>query len=650
VVVDPFGGVALGAMDAMDLGYVWLGCELEAEFVRLGRENLAKWQPFFPTADAMLVQGDSRKLREHLRLPLKLYARIAAAAMPSSDVAAVVSSPPYSDSINAQGHGIDWEKAGPATGNRKRGEGTKHEETLRAQLAYGEAPGQLGAMHDDGVDAVVSSPPYSDCMRSERNGIDLSKAYRQPGRHGDHADPRSYGDTDGQVGAMPDGGGVDAVITSPPFAHQQTGGGIAVTGIPARPGVGGASGNAGYVGQGHDPGQLADMAEGTVDAIISSPPYAETLRGDGTQRETAQESRDKRSDYNAGGSLGQSVRTQGYGGPGNLGNLSAGTVDAVVSSPPFQDQFPAHDSQENYSGFQHVGSVRNRDTGYKYAGNSPGQLSLCASGSVDAVVSSPPFGDNDTRPTALGTGKPTRADGDGAGRNKGDYVYGETDGQLGTLPMGQAEAVVSSPPFLGAHGGATDRGSLRPPNDTTDRVRSGYGDSIGQLSSMPEGVANAVVTSPPFVDARQNTTASVKGGTPTAHDPEAMGQSDGNLHSMREGNEAGETFWQAAKTIVQECFALLRPGGLAAWVVKSFVRDGKIVDFPGDWRKLCEAVGFETLEEIHASFVKRDEHPGLFGEPVVKSKKRASFFRRLHEAKHPELAIDFEVVWIMRKP
>jgi hypothetical protein len=224
---------------------------------------------------------------------------------------------------------------------------------------------------------------------------------------------------------------------------------------------------------------------------------------------------------------------------------------------------------------------------------------------------------------------------------------------------------------------------------------------------MPEGVANAVVTSPPFVDARQNTTASVKGGTPTAHDPEAMGQSDGNLHSMREGTVADavvtsppfadscagrgtdaltvakglghdydkrrdydkrgflsdeppdnlgsfrnctETFWHAARTIVQECFALLRPGGLAAWVVKSFVRDGKIVDFPGDWRKLCEAVGFETLEEIHASFVKRDEHPGLFGEPVVKSKKRASFFRRLHEAKHPELAIDFEVVWIMRKP
>src|SRR5205814_1976665 len=48
-------------------------------------------------------------------------------------------------SVNSEQHGIDWTKAGPATGNRKRGQGTKHEETLRAQLSYGQAPAQIGS-------------------------------------------------------------------------------------------------------------------------------------------------------------------------------------------------------------------------------------------------------------------------------------------------------------------------------------------------------------------------------------------------------------------------------------------------------------------------------------------------------------------------
>jgi hypothetical protein len=67
-----------------------------------------------------------------------------------------VTSPPYADSVNSGGHGIDWKKAGPATGNRRRGEGTECEKTLRAQLNYGApAPGQLGTLdRETYLDAV----------------------------------------------------------------------------------------------------------------------------------------------------------------------------------------------------------------------------------------------------------------------------------------------------------------------------------------------------------------------------------------------------------------------------------------------------------------------------------------------------------------
>src|SRR3990167_5809479 len=43
-VVDPFAGVALGALDAMWNGLNWFGCELESRFVSLGQQNLAIWQ------------------------------------------------------------------------------------------------------------------------------------------------------------------------------------------------------------------------------------------------------------------------------------------------------------------------------------------------------------------------------------------------------------------------------------------------------------------------------------------------------------------------------------------------------------------------------------------------------------------------------
>jgi hypothetical protein len=122
------------------------------------------------------------------------------------------------------------------------------------------------------------------------------------------------------------------------------------------------------------------------------------------------------------------------------------------------------------------------------------------------------------------------------------------------------------------------------------------------------------------------------------------GETPGQVGAMQ-----SDTFWSAALQIVRECHAILRPGGHAVWIVKAFVRDKTIVDFPGDWRKLCEHVGFETVTEIHAMLVKHQEYTNLFGEETVEKKERKSFFRRLYERKHPGNEINYEVVLVMRK-
>lgn len=278
----------------------------------------------------------------------------------------------------------------------------------------------------------------------------------------------------------------DCVVSSPPFLAQQTGGGLAAaargetSNYPVTVGLMRQTASKdGYQNQGTTPGQLGAMKPGEIDCVISSPPYSASLKGDGSQNETAAESHAKRSDPKQGGSLGQSQRTQGYGSAGNLGNLRSGDVDAVISSPPWENQEPSHAQGSNF-----VASKQ---------------------------------------------------------------VKGRT--------FTEAE----------------------------------YGNSAGQI-----------------------------------------------------GNSTGDTFWSAARIILQQCFQILHPGGHAIFVVKAFVRNKQIVDFPGQWRQVCESVGFKPVCEHLAMLVKETTEQTFYG-PETKRKERKSFFRRLAEKKGSP-RIDHETV------
>lgn len=214
---------------------------------------------------------------------------------------------------------------------------------------------------------------------------------------------------------------------------------------------------------------------------------------------------------------------------------------------------------------------------------------------VDGLVSSPPYNlpmsqdHNGTRGGKRGI-DPSET---------GAFVrYGQTPGQLGGMREGDVEAVVSSPPYEegGWHGGGTNgRGDGKPIDRNLQGMLDGYGESEGQI-----------------------------------------------------GGCAGETFWQASKQIVQQCHAILRPQGLAVWVCKDFVRNKQRVPFSDDWRKLCEACGFELVEWIQASLVRESVAATMFDGPVTRRKERKSFFRRLAEKKGSP-RIDHEDVLVMRK-
>ena len=136
--------------------------------------------------------------------------------------------------------------------------------------------------------------------------------------------------------------------------------------------------------------------------------------------------------------------------------------------------------------------------------------------------------------------------------------------------------------------------------------------------------------------------------------PDALGSCYPRFYSTKLdqlGNTQGDTFWSAARTIVAQTYAVLRPGGVAIWVTKRYVRDGKIVEFSEDWVRLCQSCGFELLHWHKAMLVeKHGIQGGLFGEDTHHQTARLSFFRRLHSQKYPELAILWEDVLCMRKP
>lgn len=287
----------------------------------------------------------------------------------------IVTSPPYADSETFgtdQNNGMRGKRPGKNAG--QRGE-------------YGTSPGQLGAMPPGDVAAVlngvVTSPPYGDCLDTAQHGIKDERRSRNPS----DIQTAHYGTTSGQVGresgdtywsavrdiyaqcllALRPGGWLVVVVKGYVSKRKlvdlpaQTAALLTHLGldlrIVARAWLVERKEHAGLFGQTvveeksresffrrlavkkgspRIPFETVLFCQkpeggpgGGIDAAVTSPPYAECVKGDHAERETAGESQAKR--RTRGGSLGQSQRNGGYGvSEGQLGALPAGNLDDVL--------------------------------------------------------------------------------------------------------------------------------------------------------------------------------------------------------------------------------------------------------------------------------------------------------------------------------
>jgi hypothetical protein len=207
---------------------------------------------------------------------------------------------------------------------------------------------------------------------------------------------------------------------------------------------------------------------------------------------------------------------------------------------------------------------------------------------------------------------------------------------------------VSSPPFLDSLP-QQDRNFTAPHDSTRNLQNAVYGTTPGQLGALREGDYAAAVSSPPYAAEQDRTRP--HGGKMTDGDGGFR-----NFYSMDPANLGNpcdhslDTFWTASRAIVAQVHAVLKPGGVAVWVVKDYVRKGERVPFAEQWRQLCEAAGFQTLHVHRAWLVEeRGAQHTIFGEVETRTVQRKSFFRRLAE-KNGSPRIDWETVICMRKP
>lgn len=200
-IVDPFGGVALGAFDAMRNGLNWVGVELEPRFVDMGNANILLWRNRYTwwKGTAQLLRGDSRHLLDVIK-----------------SATSMVSSPPYSRSLD-DGHP-----------KNKRTDGTF--------FTYGfDTPGQLGAMKSGDFDAVISSPPFR-AQTGGSNQTNSTGPLADKGiiaRHAAGNRAIGYGETPGDISKLPDGD-FDAALSSPPYKNDPFTPGIDMSKTPSR--------------------------------------------------------------------------------------------------------------------------------------------------------------------------------------------------------------------------------------------------------------------------------------------------------------------------------------------------------------------------------------------------------------------------------
>jgi hypothetical protein len=533
-----------------------------------------------------------------------------------------------------------------------------------SNMPIGDPEAQAGADVGAGApaDGVITSPPYMPTRslppfgsgrytRAEDGQRQMAK--EQGGLPGD--DPAQLsnmpiGDPEAQAGAdVGAGAPADGVITSPPFAQIEGSNPMRKHADPAgmaekwaedyRTGRGAGRYTRAEDGlrqmakeqgglPGDDPAQLGYMPVGDpdtalIDGAITSPVYASTITHPtpaATERDRGIEIRNRRNPDAPG-----ALMTRGYGdSEGQLSNMPIGDPDTALDSEADAPAAAGAITSPPFAGVDHTVANRNYNP-------------MVIQRKIDAAVegyASKRF-DYQNRRAETPASLQRKIDKERAG------MYGGDPAQLGNMPLGDAGAALDAGTGSGVGlAGALTSPPFSPPGNQPI-IGQGTGDGAQAARRMGQAAPDT---------SKLSFRAKMRAGR-----GRARGFEIADTGQMGAGNLASEdtpTYWASVAQIYRGIYQTLRPGGVAAIVVKDFIRNYEIVPLCNQTATLLARVGFVILERVHALlYVDTVKGVDMFsGEVVVKRTKRQSMFRRRYEKKNPHLAIDFEEVIFCRRP
>ena len=261
-----------------------------------------------------------------------------------------------------------------------------------------------------------------------------------------------------------------------------------------------------------DARRLTELLGVKADSIVTSPPYAETtMEKKFKTPEELEKFAKEQWVFKHGRSLEATKRFiekswKGYPeDKDNIGNLPLGEIDTVLTSPPYRE------NEKN--------------------------LPL---GEVDAIVTSPPY-------SASAKGSDRKefwerlADDPMSsrfGRQNHPHTaegYSESKGNIGNLPHGEIDAIVTSPPYSESMSKKRKGHSVYPNLERTREMPQETRDD--NIANLYHGDIDAILTSPPYEGSLEGTTRHTRGGI-ASRDP-ALAQTGTYATTLSEATKQG---------------------------------------------------------------------------------------------------------------
>ena len=210
---------------------------------------------------------------------------------------------------------------------------------------------------------------------------------------------------------------------------------------------------------------------------------------------------------------------------------------------------------------------------------------------------------------------------------------------IGNLPYGQIDKIVTSPPYAQTGTDIARRGTtqvVRKDAQNFAEYNPENPDNLGNLGNLPYGNIDAVVTSPPYEEsikeragdkALEKFAEGYTKGSCISQSKYGYSQNESNI-----GNLKSASYLEAMLQVYAQCWSVLKDGGLMILVTKNFIRQKQVIRLDTDTRKLCEQAGFTYLERHYRKLPSQ------------------SFWRIIYHQKHPEVEqILYEDALVFRK-